>query len=407
MSNSYKKDFPILLEYKDLAYLDSAATTQKPQTVIDAIDTYYKKKNANPLRGLYDLSIKATDEVENARQAMANLIHAKRMEEIVFTRNSTESLNLIAYSYGKKLQAGDEIVVSILEHHSNMVPWQELAKEKGLTLNYIYTDMEGNISLEEVERKITSKTKIVAITMVSNVLGNITPIKDIAEIAHKAGAVVVADGAQAVAHMPVNVQDLDLDFFVCSGHKMFAPMGIGVLYGKKELLDAMPPFLTGGEMINTVHESGATFAPVPQKFEAGTVNAEGAAGLLAAINYINEIGFDQIQAIEEELTALCMQELSKLPFVTVIGSKDPKKHFGVISFLVDGIHPHDVSSILDMGNVAIRAGNHCAQPLLEYLKTESCSRVSFSIYNDKEDVMHFIAQLKEVKGWFDGAEKNL
>lgn len=395
------------MEYKDLAYLDSAATTQKPQVVIDAIDMYYKKKNANPLRGLYDLSIKATDEVENARAAMAKLIHAKRTEEIIFTRNSTESLNLIAYSYGKGLQAGDEIVVSILEHHSNMVPWQQLAKEKGLVLNYIYTDMEGNISLDEVKNKITARTKIVAVTLISNVLGNLTPMKEIVEIAHNAGAVVVADGAQAVAHVPVDVQALDLDFFVCSGHKMFAPMGIGVLYGKKALLDAMPPFLTGGEMINTVHESGATFAPLPQKFEAGTVNAEGAAGLLAAITYINEIGFDKIQAMEEELTKLCMEELLKLPFVTIIGSKDPKKHLGVISFLVDGIHPHDVSSILDMGHVAIRAGNHCAQPLLEYLKTESCSRVSFSIYNDKEDVLHFISQLKEVKGWFDGAEKDL
>lgn len=395
------------MEYQDLAYLDSAATTQKPQVVIDAIDSYYKTKNANPLRGLYDLSIKATEEVENAREAMAKLIHAKRSEEIIFTRNSTESLNLVAYSYGRGLKEGDEIVVSILEHHSNMVPWQQLAKEKGLVLNYIYTDMEGNISLEEVQNKITSKTKVVAVTMVSNVLGNLTPIKEIIEIAHNAGAVVVVDGAQAVAHMPVDVQAIDADFFVCSGHKMFAPMGIGVLYGKKVLLDAMPPFLTGGEMINTVHEDGATFAPLPQKFEAGTVNAEGAAGLLAAINYINEVGFDKIQMIEEELTKLCMQELIKLPFVSIVGSKDPKKHFGVISFLVEGIHPHDVSSILDMGKVAIRAGNHCAQPLLEYLKTESCSRVSFSIYNDTEDVMHFITQLKEVKGWFDGAEKNI
>lgn len=395
------------MEYQDLAYLDSAATTQKPQVVIDAIDSYYKTKNANPLRGLYDLSIKATEEVENAREAMAKLIHAKRSEEIIFTRNSTESLNLVAYSYGKGLKEGDEIVVSILEHHSNMVPWQQLAKEKGLVLNYIYTDMEGNISLEEVQNKITSKTKVVAVTMVSNVLGNLTPIKEIIEIAHNAGAVVVVDGAQAVAHMPVDVQAIDADFFVCSGHKMFAPMGIGVLYGKKVLLDAMPPFLTGGEMINTVHEDGATFAPLPQKFEAGTVNAEGAAGLLAAINYINEVGYDKIQMLEEELTKLCMQELIKLPFVSIVGSKDPKKHFGVISFLVEGIHPHDVSSILDMGKVAIRAGNHCAQPLLEYLKTESCSRVSFSIYNDTEDVMHFITQLKEVKGWFDGAEKNI
>lgn len=405
MNNSYKSDFPILAEYPNLAYLDSAATTQKPDVVIEAIDTYYKKKNANPLRGLYDLSIKATEEVENARMEMAKFIHANHAEEIIFTRNTTESLNLIAYSYSKiALQSGDEILVSILEHHSNLVPWQQAAKKYGAILKFVYTDEEGNISLEEIKSKITPKTKIVAITMVSNVLGCETPIKEITSLAHHAGAVVVADGAQAAAHIPVNVKELDIDFFVCSGHKMFAPMGIGILYGKKHLLDAMPPFLTGGEMIQSVHEQSATFAPLPQKFEAGTVNAEGAAGLYRALLYIEEIGFDKIMAIEEDLTALCMEELTKLPYVTIIGSKNPKKHLGVISFLVDGIHPHDVSSVLDMGNVAIRAGHHCAQPLLEYLHIDSCCRVSFSIYNDKEDVIHFINQLKEVKRWFDGTQ---
>lgn len=305
--NEFRKDFP-LLSSNDIIYFDNAATSQRPGCVLDAINKFYSEHNANPLRGVYKLSVEATEDYENAREKVAKFLNAASKEEIVFTRNASESLNLIAYSYGlNNIKEGDEIVVSILEHHSNMLPWQMVAKAKGAKLSFLECDEEGEISAEEINSKITEKTKIVAITQISNVLGIPTPINEIIKRAHLAGAVVVVDGAQSVPHKKVDVRELDADFFVFSGHKLFAPMGIGVLYGKKELLDAMPPFLSGGEMIEYVTRESATFAPLPHKFEAGTVNAEGAVGLAAAIDYVQSIGYDRIEKIEEELSKYALE----------------------------------------------------------------------------------------------------
>lgn len=398
--NEIKKDFP-LLENRDIAYLDSGATTQKPVQVIKAVEEFYEKNNANPHRGAYTLSIEATEEYENARTKIAEFINAKHREEIIFSKNASESLNLIAYSYGlDNLKKDDEIVLSIMEHHSNLVPWQMVAKKTESKLNYMYINDNFEISDEEIETKITDKTKIVGITHVSNVLGTINNIEKIIKYAHKKGAIVVVDGSQSIPHMEIDVQKLDADFFVFSGHKMLAPLGIGILYGKREILNKMNPFLMGGDMIEYVYEQETTFAPLPNKFEAGTQNVEGVIGLGAAIDYIKNIGYNKIQEIEKEVTSYARQELSKLEYLTLYLTPNEEKHSSVISFNIKGVHPHDVASILDSENVCVRSGNHCAQPLLRSMGIDSTCRASFYIYNTKEDVDKLVIALNKAYNMF-------
>lgn len=452
MAYFFKKDFPLLMQ-NNIAYLDSAATTQKPMQVINAISEYYKNSNANPHRGAYKLSLEATKVYNEARKKVAKFINAKSEKQIVFTRNATESLNLIAYSYGlNNLCSKDKIVLSIMEHHSNLVPWQYVSKKTGAKIEYMYINNAGEITDEEIDSKIVEGTKIVGITHVSNVLGTINPIGKIIKKAHSVGSIVVVDASQSVPHMKVDVQKLDADFLVFSGHKMLAPLGIGVLYAKSELLEKMKPFLFGGDMIEYVYEQNATFAEVPTKYEAGTQNVEGAVGLSSAIDYLNNLelanyernseindinkvknskvlkGMEVVQAIEKELTMYALEELQKLAFVTIYGlggtenlanlgaSNDAiyksdnvksmkvknieERQAGVISFNVSGVHPHDVASVLDSENVCIRSGNHCAQPLLRYMGLESTCRVSFYIYNTKEDVDRLIDALYKTKKLF-------
>ena len=383
----------------NIAYLDSAATTQKPMQVINAISEYYKNANANPHRGAYKLSLESTKVYDEARKKIAKFINAKRENQIVFTRNATESLNLIAYSYGlNNLGSKDKIVLSIMEHHSNLVPWQYVSRKTGSTLEYMYINKVGELTDEEIDSKIVEGTKIVGITHVSNVLGTINPIEKIIKKAHSVGAIAIVDASQSVPHMKIDVQKLDADFLVFSGHKMLAPLGIGVLYAKSELFEKMKPFLFGGDMIEYVYEQNATFAEVPTKYEAGTQNVEGAVGLSAAIDYLNNIGMDKVQTIEKELTNYALEELQKLAFVTIYGFSN--KQAGVISFNVNGVHPHDVASVLDSENVCISSGNHCAQPLLRFMGLESTCRVSFYIYNTKEDVDRLIDALYKTKKLF-------
>ena len=402
MTKDFRGDFPLLnhtMNGKPLVYLDNGATTQKPEGVIQAMCGYYGGCNANPHRGAYALSVQATDIYENARERTRRFIHAKSAKEIIFTKNATEALNLVAYSYGlTNIQAGDEILITISEHHSNLVPWQRVAKAKGAKLRYIYLEADGNLSAADIERKITSRTKLVAVTQVSNVLGLVNPVKDIAARAHRAGAVVVVDGSQSVAHMAVDVQDIDADFFAFSGHKLLSPMGIGVLYGREALLEAMPPFLSGGDMIEYVEEQDTTFAELPAKFEAGTQNVGGAAGLTAAIDYLETFGFDNIQRIEKELVDYALPQLRALPYIELYGcdSRQDNKT-GIITFNVKDVHPHDVATILDAEGVAVRAGHHCAQPLMKYLGQNATCRASFYLYNTKEDVDRWLAALKKVR----------
>lgn len=398
---NFKDEFPILQERK-ISYLDSGATTQKPQCVIDAIESYYKECNANPHRGAYSLSIEATEKYESTREKIAKFINAKNREEIIFSKNATESLNLIAYSYGlDNLKKDDEVVLSIMEHHSNLVPWQYVTKKTNSKLKFMYINKEYELSKEEIESKITDKTKVVGITHVSNVLGTINNVKEIIKYAHKKGAVVIVDASQSIPHMKIDVQDLDADFLVFSGHKMFAPLGIGVLYGKKELLNKMTPFLMGGDMIEYVYEQNTTFAPLPNKFEAGTQNVEGVIGLGAAIDYIEKIGYKEIQNVEEAITKYAVNELSKLDFLELYITPHLENHSSVISFNIKGVHPHDVASILDSNGVCVRSGNHCAQPLLRYLGMDSTCRASFSIYNTKEDVDNLVEALKKAYKMFE------
>ena len=350
-----KKDFPIL-EKRKISYLDSAATSQKPVQVINEIDEFYKKYNANPHRGAYSLSIDATGIYEDTRSKIAKFVNARYPEEIIFTKNATESLNLIAYSYGlDNLKEDDEVVLSIMEHHSNLVPWQMVTKKTKSKLNYMYINKDFELSDEEIESKITNKTKIVGITHVSNVLGTINNIKKIIKYAHKMGAVVIVDASQSIQHRKIDLQDLDADFLAFSGHKMMAPLGIGVLYGKRELLNKMNPFLMGGDMIEYVYEAETTFAPLPNKFEAGTQNVEGVIGIGAAIDYIENLGYENIQEIEEEIVSYARKELSKLDYLELYLTPNKENHSGVISFNIKGVHPHDVASILDSENVCIRS----------------------------------------------------
>ena len=402
-NNEYLRDFPILqtkMNGRPIVYLDNGATTQKPEAVIKAVADYCTYCNANPHRGAYELSVKATDIYETARTRTQHFIGAVRPEEIIFTKNATEALNLVAYSYGcANIREGDEIVITISEHHSNIVPWQFVAKARGAVLKYIYLAEDGNLSAKDIAAQITEKTKIVAVTHVSNVLGLVNDVRTIADRAHAVGAVIIVDGSQSVPHIAVDVQAMDADFFAFSGHKMLSPMGIGVLYGKFDILDAMPPFLFGGDMIDYVGEQDTTYAELPAKFEAGTQNVSGASGLIAAIDYLEKVGFDRIETIERDLISYALPKLRELPFVELYGcdSKCDNKT-GIITFNVKDIHPHDVASILDSYGVAIRAGHHCAQPLMRYLGQNATCRASFYLYNTHEDIDRFIEALKKVRG---------
>ena len=393
----YKKDFPLLKD-SQVAYLDNAATAQRPLAVLEAEKDFYEKYNANPLRGLYELGMEATERYEEARGRVRDFLHAKKSCEIIFTRNTTESINLVAYSYGlNNLKAGDELLVGIDSHHSNLLPWQMVARQTGASLKFLECEMDGHFTEKAIENAITEKTKLAAITHVSNVIGRVNPVEKIIEKVHAVGGVVLVDAAQSAPHIPIDVQAMDVDFLAFSGHKLMAPMGIGVLYGKEGLLDAMPPFLTGGEMIESVTRESAVFAELPHKFEAGTVNGGGAWGLKAAIEYLNSIGFDEIEKKENALTALAMEELKKIPHVRVIGSENPEEHNGILNFTIDGVHPHDVASILDGAHVDVRAGHHCAQPLLAHLGVMVTTRASISFYNTEEDVLRFTEQVKKIR----------
>ena len=395
---NFKDDLPVFQVYGNLDYLDNAATTQKPRCVIEAVEKYYREENANPLRGLYGLSVKATEAYENAREAVRRFIGAKSVREIVFTRNATESLNLIAYSWGRaNIHRGDGLLVAISEHHSDLLPWQTLARETGAELRFLECDKQGEYTAEALKAALTPRTKLFAIAQVSNIFGRINPIKEFAEICRANGTVTVCDGAQSVPHTPVDVRELGVDLLAFSGHKLYAPMGIGVLYGREELLEKMPPFLYGGEMIEYVTRESASFAELPHKFEAGTVNAGGAVGLRAAIDYINSIGFDEITAREDRLTALAFEEMSRLPYVHIIGSEKANEHHGIISFTVEGVHPHDVAAVFDADGIAVRAGHHCAQPLHQFLGVQSSARMSLAFYNDESDIERFTETLKTVR----------
>ena len=402
-----RHDFPLLqrtMNNKPLVYLDNGATTQKPESVVRAICGYYGGCNANPHRGAYELSIQATDIYENARAKVQHFIHAPKANEIIFTKNATEALNLVAYSYGLAfVQPGDEIVLTIAEHHSNLVPWQMVAKAKGAVLKYIYLEKDGNLSEEDIETKITEKTKIVAVTHVSNVLGLVNDVRKVVDKAHRVGAVCVVDGSQSVAHLAVDVQQLDCDFFAFSGHKLLSPMGIGVLYGREALLDKMPPFLMGGDMIEYVTEQDTTYAELPAKFEAGTQNAQAGgaamASSVAAIDYLEDFTFARVEAVERDLVAYALPQLRELPYIELYGCDSTRDNkTGIITFNVKDVHPHDVSTILDAQGVAIRAGHHCAQPLMRYLGQNATCRASFYLYNTREDVDRWIAALKTVRG---------
>lgn len=397
MKRDYRQDFPLLRE-NSIVYLDSAATAQRPDVVIEAEMEFYRNYNANPLRGLYSLGIEATDRYEETRECVAKFIHAASAKEIIFTRNATESLNLVAYSYGlSHLREGDEIVVSILEHHSNQLPWRMVAEKTGAVVKYLECDRQGHISDADLQAAFSEKTKLVAVTQVSNVLGIRTPIEKIVALARKSGAVVVLDAAQSTPHMEVDVQKLGVDFLAFSGHKLMAPMGIGVLYGRKELLSEMPPFLTGGEMIRTVTRDKVVYAELPHKFEAGTVNGAGAWALAAAIRYLQEVGYEQIQKQELLLTTQLMDGLKKVLHVQIQGSPDPKEHCGIVSFTIDGVHPHDVSSILDADGIAVRAGHHCAQPLMQQIGVMSTTRASMYFYNTEEDIEKLLASVQTIR----------
>ncbi|NLJ80795.1 MAG: cysteine desulfurase [Firmicutes bacterium] len=398
-----RDQFPILKQRvngRKLVYLDNAATTQTPRAVLDAVREYKEFFNANPRRGAHYLGGQATILLERARRKVQHFLNAPSPEEIIFTRNATEALNLIAYSFGlSKIEAKDEIVLCISEHHSNLVPWQRIARLKGAALRYLYLNDDYTLNWEEVKNKITARTALVGIAHMSNVLGTIYPIKELVGFAHKQGAAVVVDGVQSVPHQPVDVQDLNADFFVFSGHKVFGPMGIGVLYGKRRFLEAMPPFLMGGEMVEYVQEQEAAFSELPYKFEAGTPNLEGAVGLEAALNFVEEVGWDFVQKQERQLLAYALETLQKIPYLSVYGPKCLKQQGPVLSFTIKDCHPHDVATIADAEGIALRSGHHCAQPLMNYLGVPATSRASFSFYNTKEEIRRLAASLSKVRKW--------
>lgn len=392
-----RQDF-VLLQNTDRVYFDNAATSQKPKCVIDAVQEFYEKYNANVLRGLYPLSVEATERYENARKTVQRFIHAACPEEIIFTRNATESMNLVAYSYGMaNLKAGDEILVSILEHHSNILPWQMVSRATGAKLVFLECEPDGTIPKEKMDEAFSEHTKLVAVTQVSNVLGCVNDIPELVKRARACGAVILMDAAQSAPHMPIDVQKLDVDFVAFSGHKMLAPMGIGVLYGKQELLEKMPPFLTGGEMIETVSRYDAVYAELPHKFEAGTVNAGGAVGLAAAIDYLESYGMDTLHAVGQELTAYLFRGMNAIPHVHVLGSQREDNHTGIVSFTVDQVHPHDISEVLSSDGMDIRAGHHCAQPLHDHLGIHSTARASLMFYNTKEEIDRFLESVSNIR----------
>ncbi|MGO2645942.1 MAG: cysteine desulfurase [Lactococcus cremoris] len=402
MLEGIKNEFPVLNQIvndEPLVYLDNAATTQKPLSVLSAIKDYYENDNANVHRGVHTLAERATEKYEAAREKVRAFINAKSTKEVLFTRGTTTSINWVAQFAGQILKADDEIVISIMEHHSNIVPWQEVAKKTGAILTFVYLK-EGELDMEDLRQKVTAQTKFVSIAHVSNVLGTINPIEEISKIAHEQGAYLVVDGAQSTPHMAIDLQKLNVDFFAFSGHKMMGPTGIGVLYGKEELLNQFEPIEFGGEMIDFVYESHSTWTELPWKFEAGTPNIAGAIALGAAIDYIQELGIDQIHQHEAELIDYVMPKLQNIEGLTIYGPKDNKKRSGVIAFNIEGLHPHDVTTALDMEGVAVRAGHHCAQPLLNYLDTPATARASFYIYNTKADCDKLVEALQKTKEFF-------
>lgn len=396
--------FPILQQEVNgspLVYLDSAATSQKPVQVIEALNKYYREYNSNVHRGVHTLGTMATDGYEGAREKVRKFINAKSIQEIIFTRGTTTSLNTVAASYGRaNLNEGDEIVISYMEHHSNIIPWQQVAKQTGATLKYIDLQEDGTISLDAVRETVTDRTKIVSIMQVSNVLGVMNPIKEIAEIAHQNGAIMVVDGAQSAPHMKIDVQDLNCDFFAMSGHKMCGPTGIGVLYGKKQLLENMDPIEFGGEMIDFVGLQDSTWKELPWKFEGGTPIIAGAIGLGAAIDFLQEIGLDAIEKHEHALAAYALDKMSAIDGMTIYGPKDASKRAGLVTFNLDDVHPHDVATVLDAEGIAVRAGHHCAQPLMKWLKASATARASFYLYNTEEDIDKLVAGLVKTKEYF-------
>lgn len=404
MNKDIKSYFPILNQDVNghrLVYLDSAATSQKPVQVIEAIKAYYEFDNSNVHRGVHTLGNRATDKYEGAREKVRKFINAQSTQEIIFTRGTTTALNTVATSYGRaNVVEGDEIAITHMEHHSNIIPWQQLAKEKNATLKYIELEADGTLSLEKVRATVTPKTKIVSVSMASNVLGTINPIKEIAQIAHANGAVMVADGAQAAPHMKIDVQDLDVDFLGFSGHKMCGPTGIGVLYGKKEHLEKMEPIEFGGEMIDFVGLYESTWKELPWKFEGGTPIIAGAIGLGAAIDFLTDIGLDNILEHEHKLAGYAMDQLETIDGLKIFGPRDPMKRCGLVTFNLDDVHPHDVATVLDMNGIAVRAGHHCAQPLMKCLQQVATARASFYLYNTEEDIDRLVAGLRSAKEYF-------
>ena len=403
MLEGIKKDFPVLNQIvndEPLVYLDNAATTQKPLKVLAAIKDYYENDNANVHRGVHTLAERATEKYEAAREKVRQFINAKSTKEVLFTRGTTTSINWVAQFAGQILKTGDEIVISIMEHHSNIVPWQEVAKKTGAILKFVYLK-DGQLDMDDLRKKITNQTKFVSIAHVSNVLGTINPVEEITKIAHEHGAYMAVDGAQSTPHMAIDLQKMDVDFFAFSGHKMMGPTGIGVLYGKEELLNQFEPVEFGGEMIDFVYESHSTWTELPWKFEAGTPNIAGAIALGAAIDYIQELGIDQIHQHEIELIDYLMPKLQAIEGLKIYGPKDNVKRGGLIAFNIEGLHPHDVATALDMEGVAVRAGHHCAQPLLNYLETPATARASFYLYNTKADCDKLVEALKKTKEFFN------
>lgn len=405
-TNNYTTDFPILdqkVNGERLAYLDNAATAQRPRQVVQRLVEFYEHDNANVHRGVHTLAERATTQYEEAREKVQHFINAGDRREIIFTKGCTDGLNLVASTYGEQnIHDGDEIVISIMEHHSNLIPWQQLAIRKHAELKYIELTADGTLDMADARKKITDRTKIVAVAHASNVLGTVNPLKELARLAHQHGAILVGDGAQSVPHMPVDVQDLGVDFYAFSGHKMMGPTGIGVLYGKAGLLREMPPYQYGGEMISAVYRDRTEFADIPFKFEAGTQNIAGAIALGTAVDYLEKLGMTNVAAKEHELVDYVLPKLEALPYVTVYGPQDSRQHTGVIAFNMDNLHPHDVATALDAEGVAVRAGHHCAQPLMAALGVSATARASFYVYNSKQDADQLINAIKATKEFFDG-----
>jgi len=399
-----RQDFPVLkrqVNDKPLVYFDNAATTQKPEVVIDAIDRYYREYNANIHRGIHKLAEEATLAYEASREKVAKFVNAKRNEEIIFTRNATEAINLVAYSWGRaNIGKGDKIVLTIMEHHSNIVPWQLLAQEKGAKIEFVKIDEAGELRQDEVQELIDERTKLVCVTQASNVLGTINPVKEIGRVAHRYGAVFLIDAAQSVPHMTVDVRDIDCDFAAFSGHKMLGPTGIGVLYGKSAAFQNMPPFLGGGEMVREVHTTGSSWKDLPFKYEAGTPNISGAIGMGTAVEYLREVGMRNVHDYEKEITSYALERMKQVDGVVIYGPTDVARRVGVVSFNLGDIHPHDLASILDEEGVAIRSGHHCAQPLMEFLQVPATSRASFYIYNTMQEVDVLVDALEKARKLF-------